>query len=120
MKKSFITGTLLLSACVSVAEQDQPALIVTPSERSHAELVSAISHALQGAPVTVAKDALTKDSTLFIERVPARDATGQRLSGRDFEKPDQFQLVKQGAQCVLVHSRTGARTVLTNTSCAAI
>lgn len=120
MTKLLICCTLLLSACASIAEQEQPALIVEASEQSYADLVRAVSDALNAESITIAKDALTKDSTLFIERVPARDVSGQRLSGRDLDRPEQFRLFKRGAQCVLVHARTGERAVLEHTSCEAL
>jgi hypothetical protein len=108
-----------LSACVSIAQQDTPAIITNPTEESHGELVRVVSGALSSTPVTIARDALTRDSLLLIERTPARDAAGQRLTGRDLEKPEQFNLLKNGEQCVLVHEGTGKRSVLTKTRCTA-
>ena len=107
-------GLLLLSACASgFAEPDVPAVIGKPT----AELAQAVSRALNGAPVTLADDALTRESVLVIEKAPARDANGVRLSGRDLGTPERFRLVKNGKQCVLVHERTGTRTTLAATTC---
>lgn len=105
-----------LSACASLA-QDAPALLARPSAESHAELVQTISSALNVKTVTIAEDALTRENVLVIERTPARDAAGQRLSGRDFDKPEQFQLLRSGKRCVLLHIRTAKRYDLTNTPC---
>lgn len=119
MRHTLLLGTLFLSACVSIAARDEPALIVDPDQESHAEIVRAVSDALQVANVTIAPDALTRDSSLLIERAPARDPEGRRLNGRDLDKPEQFRLVKHGDQCVLVHARSGARTILARTKCRA-
>jgi hypothetical protein len=108
----------ILSACTSLAAHDEPAIIADGNHESHAEIVRAISAMLGVAPVTIAEDAFTKQSMLLIERVPARDASGQRLSGRDMGKPEQFQLVKHGRECVLVHANSGARQELARTECA--
>lgn len=114
---SAIIAALLLSACTSIAQQDTPALIVDPTAESHAELVRVVSAALNTSAVTIADDALTRDSTLLIERTPARDAAGQRLSGRDFGKPAHFQLVKNGARCVLLLRGSDQRFALAKSRC---
>ena len=41
------------------------------------------------------------------------------LSGRDYERPERFQLVKRGSQCTLIHARTGARYDLKDVDCVA-
>ena len=76
-----------------------------------------MSSDLNGAPVTLADDALTRDSLLIIERAHPRDANGVPLSGRDLDKPEHFHLVKMGERCELVHERTGKRTTLASTTC---
>jgi hypothetical protein len=117
MKHALIVSALLVTACASVAGRDEPALIVDANQASHAEIVRAVSDALNVASVGIAEDALTNNSVLLIERTRARDENGQRLSGRDFDKPEQFQLFKHGRQCVLVHTRTARRSVLEKTRC---
>lgn len=108
----------LLSACASCfAQPDVAAVIDNPTKESRAELAQAVSSALNGAPVTLADDALTQDSLLIIERAHPRDANRVPLSGRDLDKPEHFRLVKTGKHCVLVHERTGKRTTLASTTC---
>jgi hypothetical protein len=107
----------IASACASIAHPDSPARIVQPDANSRAELHHAIARALQRSHVTLADDALTRTSILIIERTPARDPTGQRLSGRDYDKPEQFQLVLDGGRCILIHQRTGERYELRATRC---
>jgi hypothetical protein len=94
-----------------------PAIIVKPTKESRAELARVVSSALNGAPVTLADDALTRESLLIIERAHPRDANGVPLSGRDFGRPEHFRLVKIGERCALVHERTGERTTLPSTTC---
>jgi len=108
----------LLSTCASgLAQPEVPAIIDKPTQESRAELARAVSDALNGAPVTLADDALTADSRLIIEKAHPRDASGVRLSGRDGDRPEIFRLVKAEERCVLVHERTGKRTTLASTRC---
>jgi|SRR5690349_881028 hypothetical protein len=100
----------LLCACTStLAQPAVPAIIDKPTPESRAELARAVSSALNGAAVTLADDALTRDSSLIIEKA--------HLSGRDFGRPEHFRLVKMGEHCALVHERTGKRTTLASTTC---
>lgn len=117
--KGFVVGgVFLLSACVSSqAQPDAPAVITQPSAASRAELLTAVTSALNVANVTLADDALTKTSTLTIERTRLRDASGRQLSGRDLDKPEVFRLVKNGANCVLIHQGSGKRFELAKTVC---
>jgi len=87
----------LLSTCTSCfAQPDVAAVIDKPTKESRAELAQAVSSALNGAPVTLADDALTQDSLLIIERAHPRDASGVPLSGRDLDKPEHFRLGQNG------------------------
>jgi hypothetical protein len=105
---------LALSACAATAHPDAPAVLSDPGPATHAELVRIVSGALNVPTVTLADDALTRESLLVIERRPARDATGQRLSGRDLDAPEQFRLVLDDhGRCTLVHLGTERRYDLT-------
>jgi len=108
---------LLGSCAVSQAQPDTPAVITQPSAASRAELLTAVSAALGVANVTLADDALTRSSTLIIEHVHPRDASGRQLSGRDFDRPHHFQLVKSGERCSLIHQESGKKTELRETAC---
>ena len=108
MKRLLTWAALWLCQSCASAQPDVAAVIDQPTKESRAELAQAVSSALNGAPVTLANDALTRDSRLIIERP---------LSGRDFGKPENFRLLKAGKQCTLVHERTGRRTRLTSTTC---
>ncbi len=112
-------GVLSLAACATGSpKRDVPAVITTPTAESRAELVRVVGRAVNGAPLTIADDALTRDSTLIIERARARGPEGTRLDGRETGRPEHFRLVKDGSRCVLVHERTGKRFRLGSAACA--
>ena len=109
-----------LGACKTAPfRQESPAVILEPSPRSREELAGAVSTALNGVSVTLADDALTRETTLVLERAKHRDPSGLPAQGREMGMPERFRLVKDGADCVLVHERTGQRFTLRETTCAA-
>ena len=111
-------GLVVLAACQArPASQDVPAVVTRPSAESRAELVRVVTSALKGAPVTLADDALTRESTLIIERARPRDAAGVPLAGRELGRPEHFRLVRNGTRCVLVHEGSGRRFTLVATTC---
>jgi hypothetical protein len=118
MKPALVAGALALAACAArSAPHDVPAVLTHPSAASRAELVRVVSRALNGAPVTLADDALTRDSTLIVERATHRDAEGRPLDGRETSRPEHFRLVQDGSRCVLIHERTGQRFTLAASTC---
>ena len=113
-------AVLLLSGCRSLsAQEEQPAVIAKATPESRAELARVVTEALNGAPVTLADDALTRDSLLVIERKPPRSLRQEPATGRMLGSPEQFRLVMDGSECVLVRQRDGKRWTLTHTACAA-
>jgi hypothetical protein len=113
-----LAGMLSVVACAPVpAQRDVPAVVTSPTPDSRAELARVVGRALKGAAVTLADDALTRDSELIIERGWARSAKGVPLNGRETGRPEHFRLVKNGASCVLVHERTGKRFPLSSVTC---
>jgi hypothetical protein len=114
-----MAGALSLAACAAISgRRDLPAVLTNPTAQTRAALARAVSGALHGAPVTIADDALTRDSTLIIERAQARAPDGVPLSGRERGRPEHFRLVKNGTRCVLLHERTGGRWTLQAATCA--
>jgi hypothetical protein len=95
-----------------------PAVITNPGPKSRAELARVVSRALHGAPLTLAEDALTRESTLIIERARTHGPDGTALLGRDPGRPQRFRLVKRGARCELVHEGSGRRFLLSSARCA--
>lgn len=93
-------------------------MLTNPTPAGRAELLRVVQGALNGAPLTLAQDALTRDSVLIIDRTERRDAEGRRLVGREMGRPERFQLFKSGSRCILVHERTGQRRELTSVTCA--
>jgi hypothetical protein len=117
-----LLGTLLwftLTGCQTVdTDLDRPARIVNVDADSRAALQAAVNEAL-GNEVMLAKDALTNDSLLTIERWPAGTMENPVPQGRILEKPIQFRLVINGSDCVLIDQRNESRHVLQDTECAA-
>jgi len=117
-RMAFVVALLAADACTAPAAQpDAPARIVDATPESRAALLQAVSEALNGAPVTLADDALTTESLLIIERAAHRDLHGNQLSGRELGRPWRFHLVQSGSQCVLVSESDGRRSVLRSTRC---
>ena len=88
--------------------QEQPALIAAHTEQSRAELTRVVSAAFNGQPVTLADDALTRESVLTIERRTPPGPQGRAATGRTLEEPQRFDLVLRGGRCLLVRARTAA------------
>jgi hypothetical protein len=113
-----VLGVLGLAACQTCcALAGVPAVITNPTQESRAELAQAVSRALNGAPVTLADDALTRESTLIVERAAARDRDGRPLTGRQMGRPERFRLMKNGSRCVLVHEGSDHRWTLASVTC---
>jgi hypothetical protein len=109
----------LLAACrTSSTRPDVPAVVAEPGAQARAELAAAVSSALGGVPVRLADDALTRESTLVLERAKHRDASGLPVQGREMGTPERFHLVKSGPDCVLIHEGSGRRFSLHETTCA--
>lgn len=117
MRALLAAASLLALGCASIARTETPAVIVDPTTNSRAELLEIITSVLGRTDVMLAPDALTTTDVLLIERTPVR-RSGQRLNGREFGRPEQFQLVTDGSRCTLVHSGTGKRVPLKHTRCA--
>ena len=110
-----------LAACKTPpARQDLPAVVAQPTSQSHAEMVRAVSAALNGVAVTLADDALTRESTLVLERAKRRDPSGLPVQGRELGMPERFRLVKSGTACVLIHEGSGQRFTLRDTTCSPV
>lgn len=113
-----LSATILLTlAACAVTAQERPALLTNSDAKTRAALMRIISGALHVPAVTLADDAFTRDSLLIIERQAVRDASGHRVSGREFGKPEHFRLVLSGGRCVVVHVRTGRQYELKDAAC---
>lgn len=99
------------------AQPDTPAVLTAPTDATRAELLRVVSGAMNGAPLTLAADALTTDDTLIVERAARRDAREMNLGGREMGKPAHFRLVKHGSACVLIHVESGRRWTLDSATC---
>ena len=114
-----VAGASFVAGCATAPPaQDVPAVITSPTPESRAELVRVVSQALHGAPLTLADNVFTRESTLIIERARARGPDGSPLLGRDAGRPERFRLVKHGSRCELVHEGSGRRFALSSATCA--
>ncbi len=98
-------------------QEDLAAVIANPTPQSRAELLRVLTKAVNGAPVTIADDALTEKSLLIIEHRSPRDLKNRPLKGRNLSRPKQFRLVLAGKDCLLVDQSDGKRWALSSTSC---
>ena len=71
------TAALTPAACGTLAAQERPALIAAPTEQSRAELERVLSAAFNGQPITLAADALTRESVVAIEHEDAAVPRGE-------------------------------------------
>jgi hypothetical protein len=115
---ALVGAALLPAGCAQrEAPPEVPAVLTNPTEQCRAELLRVVGEAMNGAPVIIADAALTADDTLIIEPAAGRDARDMNLGGRETRRPDHFQLVKSGSQCVLVHVESGRRWTLASATC---
>ena len=118
MAAAGLAAMAALGACAQrTAQPDAPAVLTAPTDDTRAELLRVVSGAMNGAPVTLAPDALTNDDMLIVERAARRDATEMKLGGREMGKPAHFRLVKSGPACVLIHVESGRRWTLDSATC---
>ncbi len=109
-----IIFALLVAACsAQVVQPDEPALLTNPGPLTLQEINQTVSTALNSSKVTLAEDALTKNSVLVIERGIDRPP----MMGRDLGRPYRFQLVIDGPQCVLVDQQSGKHWPLASVEC---
>ena len=116
----FACTALASAACnMNAMHEDRPARIVNPTAESRAELRHIVSEMLSGAEVMLSDDALTESSVLVVERSRIRSIDNPPLSGRDLGRPERFQLVTTGRQCVLIRESNQARHELFEAECMA-
>jgi hypothetical protein len=112
-----LAPVLAPAACSTLSAQEQPAVIATPTPQSRAELQTVVSAAMNGQPVTLADDALTRESVLTIQRRTPPGPQGRAATGRTLDAPEQFRLLLRGARCVLVHAADGREWELEHARC---
>jgi hypothetical protein len=103
--------------CGTLSAQEQPAVISAPTAESRAELARVVSAAFNGQPVTLADDALTRDSVLTIERRTPPGDQGRAATGRTLGTPERLNLVLRGTRCFLVRAADGREWELNQAQC---
>jgi len=116
--RSAAFGMMLSGCAASSSGTETPAVIVSPDSESRHALQQAVN-SLLGRSVMLANDALTRESSLVIERTPARDPSGRKIEVRDDVKPEIFRLVSRDGQCVLIRESTREQVTLERVRCAA-
>jgi hypothetical protein len=117
------TGILLVlvslaAACAPpVLQPGVPALLTNPGPETLQEIEQTIATALGVTKVTLAADVLTKTSVIIIERGMQRGIDRPPELGRDPGRPDRFQLIISGSQCVLVNDQNGVHWPLVSVEC---
>jgi hypothetical protein len=104
-------------ACSTLSAQEQPAVIAAHTTQSRAELARVVSAAFNGQPVTLADDALTRESVLTIERRTPPGDQGRAATGRTLDAPARLNLVLRGTRCFLVSAADGREWELNETRC---
>lgn len=107
------------TSAVSPVQTDTAAVLVQPGDVARQELRASVARMMGVANVAVASDALLHTSLMVIEKNRPRGAGGIQLSGRDYDKPEQFRLFKSDKGCVLVKLSSGARELLRESKCTA-
>lgn len=106
-----------LAACHgNGVREEQPAWIASASPQTHAELVRAIRSVLGEREVRLADDALTRSHRLVLEPA-ARPQLAGRVTGRNLELPERFELVIAGRGCYLAHVGSAERVRLRGVDC---
>jgi hypothetical protein len=110
-------ATVAPMGCSTLAAQEQPAVIAGHTAQSRAELERVVSAAFNGQPVTLADDALTRESVLTIERRTPPGEQGRAATGRTLEGPARLNLVLRGSRCFLVRAADGREWELNEARC---
>lgn len=105
------------AACGTLSAQERPAVIASHTAESRAELTRVVSAAFNGQAVTLADDALTRESVLTIERRTPPGPQGQAATGRTLEAPARLNLVLRGTRCFLVRAADGREWELNEARC---
>lgn len=108
----------LVSACETpLRAADVSAVVDNPTSASRSELMQVVAIMLNGAPVTLADDALVSSNLLVIERKQQRNIQGRIDGGRLMGPVEHFELVLNNNQCLLVHIGTQKRVRLKEANC---
>jgi len=110
-------ATIAPTGCGTLSAQEQPAVISAPTAESRAELARVVSAAFNGQPVTLADDALTRESVLTIERRTPPGEQGRAATGRTLGAPERLNLVLRGTRCLLVRAADGREWELNEARC---
>jgi hypothetical protein len=109
--------TLLVGCKNGTLQEEVPARLAEPSASARAELEAIVASAVGAHQLTLADHPFADSNVLIVETTPRRDPQGNRLPGRDLGRPERFQLLVSGEDCILLEERTGERWVLRKARC---
>ncbi len=104
-------GVILLSACQSTDAKTY-AVLVSADDQTMTALKSVLASALGQASVEIGPGDLTKTSVVAV--LPPRLA---QQEDRSVVQPDLFDLMINGAKCIVVRRQTGEEYDLRDVSC---
>ena len=115
----------LQAGCVANDAKDsmKHAVLIQPSAATTQVLNGAVSRALNGTKVMLARDVLTQSSELKIERMAQDTALTQGLNGGLMGTPQVYRfLLKMDASggCYLIYQKNGQKYPLDGVSCRAL
>lgn len=95
------------------------AVLTVPSTGTSRLLSKAVSEALNGRKVNLARDAFTKNGRLSLERNTANPRDKPGLNGRLMGAPavHRFALMMKARKCYLVYQKTGKMYALDGVKC---
>ena len=109
---------IVLTGCKTVSMAETiPAVILTHTDASIAELRTTVIQALNGTQVVIAKSAFNNSNRLILQRKTAIGPDGRSIQTRVDEKPIIFELYLIQEKCYLTDLRDNKRYQLKQASC---
>ncbi|WP_394200538.1 hypothetical protein [Shewanella waksmanii] len=101
---------------VPMTDAALPALRIDNSLQGTKEIKQAVAQLLALKQVTLSDTAFSADSSITIER-QAHKVNGQLIMGRNYEMPQQVNLLIDSGRCYLSHEKTQQSQQLFNIQC---
>ena len=101
---------------VPMSDAALPALRIDNSVQGTQEIKQAVEQLLALKQVTLSETAFSDNSSITIER-QAHKVNGQLIMGRNYEMPQQVNLLIDAGRCYLSHEKTQQSQQLFNIQC---
>lgn len=111
--------------CVSNEAKDsmKPAVLTQPKAATTMVLNNTVSLALNGTKVMLARDVLTQNSELRVERMAQDNPSAMGLNGRMMGDPQVYRFfleIDASGGCYLIYQKTGKKYSLDGVGCKAL